>query len=583
MPLAARAVGAVIAMAAVVNAAVEPMFESPEAPCTTGKTTICVSQFAPEGTILVDPTNYFNMLLYKDCEQIDICTAWWNSASTPSDPIAYTKTAIENIFPSWFKGWNRGVTIPGYGSHDAWQGGQYMWRAGSCSQFRLSLATKCTFRVPPTSAPTTARPTTPTSAPTKQPTTANPTTAAPTTSAPVTPAPTTSQPTTPTSTPTKQPTTAAPTTPAPVTGSPTTPAPVTGSPTTPAPITPGSKTSAPTPKTSAPASTTGAPTPTSPPPGSCSCHSASPVATDLWCEQTACDQVYIEGGFCRLDCASAPTRAPSTLPPTTLTPVTGSPTTPAPVTGSPVTGSPTTSAPVTGSPVTGSPTTSAPVTGSPVTGSPTTSAPVTPAPVTPAPTSQLAPSSQPTSMTPSQSLQPAAEGKCADVLDAATCNYQRRCSWNGKLRPGARCVQHANQCNKFGSAAGCRRYSSECKWVPRAKAGTRCQLQTGVAVSPLIVLSAPTPAPTLAPTRTSCSYAVDATDCNKQPVCVWRPKNKLADRCAQLPNQCAKLSGTTCQNHPDCDWQPKSKKCNLKASPSIATTNLTPKPTAAPK
>ncbi len=98
-----------------------------------------------------------------------------------------------------------------------------------------------------------------------------------------------------------------------------------------------------------------------------------------------------------------------------------------------------------------------------------------------------------------------------------------------------------------------------------------------------ILTSAPTAAPTLAPTRTSCSYAVDAADCNKQPVCVWRPKNKPADRCAQLSDQCAKLSGTTCQNHPDCDWQPKSKKCNLKASASIATTNFTPKPTAAPK
>jgi hypothetical protein len=115
--------------------------------------------------------------------------------------------------------------------------------------------------------------------------------------------------------------------------------------------------------------------------------------------------------------------------------------------------------------------------------------------------------------------------------------------------------------------------------LPRAKAGTRCQLQASVAVSPLIVLSVPTPAPTLAPT---CSYAVDAADCNKQPVCVWRPKNKPGNRCAQLPNQCAKLSGTTCQNHPDCDWQPKSKTCKLMASASIATTNFTPKPTAAP-
>jgi hypothetical protein len=194
------------------------------------------------------------------------------------------------------------------------------------------------------------------------------------------------------------------------------------------------------------------------------------------------------------------------------------------------------------------------------------------------------PSQSPTIRIESQPLTdpPQAEGKCADVLDAATCNYQRRCSWNRKLRPGMRCVQHANQCKKFWAAAGCRRHSSECKWLPRAKAGTRCQLQASVAVSPLIVLSAPTPAPTLAPTRTSCSYAVDAADCNKQPVCVWRPQNKPGHRCAQLPNQCAKLSGTTCQNHPDCDWQPKSKTCKLMASASIATTNFTPKPTAAP-
>jgi hypothetical protein len=255
MSLAVRALGAVVAMAAIVNAAVEPMFHSPEAPCTAGKTTICVSQFAPEGTILTAlnyqqlkqylpatayyqptstalslstkvvlvtmPANYKNILVYKDCEQLDICSAWWNSASTPSTPIAYTKVAIENNVPAAFSGWNRGVTIPGYGNHAAWLGGQYMWRAGPCREFRLSISATCTFRVPPTasptSAPTTASPTTPTSAPSKQPTTASPTTSAPTTSAPVTPAPTTPAPTTP------APTTPAPVTPAPTTSQPTTP------------------------------------------------------------------------------------------------------------------------------------------------------------------------------------------------------------------------------------------------------------------------------------------------------------------------------------------------------------------------
>jgi hypothetical protein len=67
-------------------------------------------------------------------------------------------------------------------------------------------------------------------------------------------------------------------------------------------------TRAPTPKTSAPAPTTGVPTSTPPPPGSCSCRSANPTTTDLWCEQSACDKVYVEEGFCRLDCASAPAR-----------------------------------------------------------------------------------------------------------------------------------------------------------------------------------------------------------------------------------------------------------------------------------
>jgi hypothetical protein len=163
-------------------------------------------------------------------------------------------------------------------------------------------------------------------------------------------------------------------------------------------------------------------------------------------------------------------------------------------------------------------------------------------------------------------------------VDAADCNKQPVCVWRQKNKPADRCAQLPDQCAKL-SGTTCQNHP-DCDWQPKSK---KCNLKASASIATTNFTPKPTAAPTLAPTRTSCSYAVDAADCNKQSVCVWRQKNKPADRCAQLPNQCAKLSGTTCQNHPDCDWQPKSKKCNLKASASISTTNFTPKPTAAPK
>jgi hypothetical protein len=52
------------------------------------------------------------------------------------------------------------------------------------------------------------------------------------------------------------------------------------------------------------------PTSTPPPTDSCpvgSCRSTGVYnATDSWCEQTACDKAYVDGGVCY--CASAPTR-----------------------------------------------------------------------------------------------------------------------------------------------------------------------------------------------------------------------------------------------------------------------------------
>jgi len=85
----------------------------------------------------------------------------------------------------------------------------------------------------------------------------------------------------------------------------------TSTPTVTAPtLKPTSKPSVSTPTTHAPAPTTGVPTSTPPPTDSCpvgSCRSTGVYnATDSWCEQTACDKAYVDGGVCY--CASAPTR-----------------------------------------------------------------------------------------------------------------------------------------------------------------------------------------------------------------------------------------------------------------------------------
>ncbi len=102
--------------------------------------------------------------------------------------------------------------------------------------------------------------------------------------------------------------------PAPSTLTPSSPAPSSPGPSSPAPSTP-----VPSPSSAAPTarpSPTGAPVPsptTSAPAPTC-CRSVSPVTTDLWCQQTGCDPLYVEGGFCQDDCGGVQALPPSTLP-----------------------------------------------------------------------------------------------------------------------------------------------------------------------------------------------------------------------------------------------------------------------------
>ncbi len=97
----------------------------------------------------------------------------------------------------------------------------------------------------------------------------------------------------------------APSSPAPSSPAPSTPVPIfTERPSSAAPTARPSPTGAPV-----PSPTTSAPAPTS---SSCGCRSVSSVTTDLWCQQTGCDPVYVEGGFCQVDCGGVPALPPST-------------------------------------------------------------------------------------------------------------------------------------------------------------------------------------------------------------------------------------------------------------------------------